>query len=105
MHHINCYTGIWGRKPVSGTPFRVTLSNVLVFASKAHKQTMPEVASKGSIGKVLQSNEVKIVVIILSTLMILILSSTLPNVESYVARPVESMAAGVAKAAGRCHYI
>ncbi|KAG8794069.1 hypothetical protein FRC12_000665 [Ceratobasidium sp. 428] len=96
---------IWGRKPASGTPFRVTLSDVLVSASEAHKRTMPEIVSKGSIRKVLRSNEVKVAVVILSTLMILVLSSTPPGGEPYVAQPVESTATGVAKAEGRRHYI
>ncbi|KAG8715523.1 hypothetical protein FRC09_016541, partial [Ceratobasidium sp. 395] len=115
---------LWGRKQASGSPFRVTLSDVLVSASEANKRTTPETVSKGSLGKVLRWTEVKvslvlgfalvistsltggkIAVVILSILMILVLSSTPPGGEPYVAHPRESTATGVAKVEGRRHYI
>ncbi|KAG8793277.1 hypothetical protein FRC12_003282 [Ceratobasidium sp. 428] len=96
---------IWARKQASSMPFRVTLSDVLVSANEANRRTTPEIHNEGSFTKLLQSNGVKVAVVILSILTVLVLSSTPPGGEPYIPHPHESNQTGVAKAQSRRHYL
>ncbi|KAG8715720.1 hypothetical protein FRC09_016365 [Ceratobasidium sp. 395] len=97
--------GLWSRRQATATPFRVTLSDVLVSANEANKRTVPEVESKGSFTKFLQSNVVKVAIVFISIFTVLALSSTPPGGKPYVAHPLESTQTGVAKAESRRHYL
>ncbi|KAG8714054.1 hypothetical protein FRC09_018046, partial [Ceratobasidium sp. 395] len=96
---------IWKRRQAPGTPFRVTLSDVLVSANEANKRATPVTESNGSFTKFICSGYVKVAIVFASILFILVLSSTPPGGEPYVVLPRESTKTGVAKASERRHYL
>ncbi|KAG9087252.1 hypothetical protein FRC06_002625, partial [Ceratobasidium sp. 370] len=74
---------VWPRRQASGTPFHVTLSDVLVTAGEAQKRTMPPHKNAGSIARVIQSGEMKVTILAMSVLMILVLASSPPGAQPY----------------------
>ncbi|KAG8781787.1 hypothetical protein FRC12_021510 [Ceratobasidium sp. 428] len=95
----------WMRRQAPGTPFRVTLADVLVSANEAVKRTTPQTESKGSFTKLIWSGKVKVAIVVWSILTILVLSSTPPGGKSYVVQPSESTQTGVVKAESNRHYL